>query len=76
MTVEVLYSDKKITPQQIILDVTNQIEQHKPVSFAIIYEDNNGRYRSHTTDMSASELHFLGAILQSTALDRLETGEL
>ena len=63
MTVEVLYIDDKVTAEQVLLDVTNQIKEHKAVNLAIIYKDSSGYYRSCTTDMDISELHFFGAML-------------
>jgi len=72
MTVEVLYIDDKVTAEQVLLDVSNQIKEHKAVNLAVIYKDSNGYYRSCTTDMDISELHFFGAMLQRRALKELE----
>lgn len=70
--IEVIYTGKEATTEQIFIDAQNQINKCNSKNLAIIFKDNNGHYQSFTTDMHIEELSFLGTMLQRRAEKQLE----
>ena len=70
--IEVIYTGKKATTEQIFIDAQNQINKCNAENLALIFKDKNGDYQSFITDMMAEELYFLGAMLKRRAVRQLE----
>ena len=49
---EVLYTDGETTPEQVMLDVSNDLKDGGITDLAIIYKDKNGYYQSCVTNIA------------------------
>ena len=71
--IEVLYTEAKATPEQVMLDIRNDLEG--VTDFAIVYKGKDGHYHSTITEMPLQELLTLSVILRRRAERWLTGGE-